>query len=68
MSAEAVAEILTRALRERAFAELLRSEPERALAGYELTADERAQIVGGAASGDGPATLEDRPRTGARLV
>jgi len=68
VSAEAVAEILARTLRERAFAELLRSEPERALAGYELTADERAAIAGGAAAGAGPATLAARPRTAARLV
>ncbi len=68
MSAEAVAEILTRALRERTFAELLRSEPERALAGYELTDDERTLIVSSSATGDGPATLADRPRIAARLV
>jgi len=68
MSAEAVAEILARTLRERTFAELLRSEPERALAGYELTADERALIVDSTTTGNGPATLADRPRAAARLV
>jgi hypothetical protein len=68
VSAEAVAEILARALRERPFAELLRSEPERALAGYELIADERAAIVGSAPPASGPSTLAARPRAAARLV
>ena len=68
MSAEAVAEILGRALRERAFAELLRTEPDRALAGYDLTSAERAAIARGPDAGQGPAALDDRPRSAARLV
>ena len=68
MSAEAVAEILARALRERAFAELLRTEPDRALAGYDLTASERAVIAGGPDGGPGPAPLAERPRNASRLV
>ncbi len=68
MSAEAVAEILGRALRERAFAELLRTEPERALAEYDLTAAERAAIVGGPDAGQGPSALDERPRNASRLV
>jgi flagellar motor switch protein FliN/FliY len=58
VSAEAVAEILGRALRERAFAELLRTEPDRALAGYDLTPDERAAIAHGPDDGHGPASVE----------
>jgi hypothetical protein len=68
VSAEAVAEVLARALRERAFADALRADPERACAGYDLTAEERAAIVGGIGAGDGPAPLDDRPRSAARLV
>ena len=68
MSAEAVADILGRALRERAFAELLRTEPDRALAGYDLTAAERAAIAGGPDDGQGPVGLAERPRNASRLV
>jgi hypothetical protein len=68
VSAEAVAEILGRALRERAFAELLRTEPERALAGYDLTPAERAAIARGPDAGHGPAPLDERPRSASRLV
>ena len=68
MSAEAVAEILGRALRERAFAELLRTAPDRALVGYDLTAAERAAIAGGPEAGHEPAPLDERPRSAARLV
>ena len=68
MSAEAVADILARALRERAFAELLRTEPDRALAGYDLTPDERAAIARGPDAGAGPAPLDERPRAASRLV
>ena len=68
MSAETVAEILARALRERAFAELLRTEPDRALAGYELTAAERAAIVRSPEAGQGPSPLDERPRSASRLV
>ncbi len=68
MSAEAVAKILARTLRERAFAELLRTEPDRALADYDLTAAERAAIVHGPDAGRGPAPLDERPRSATRLV
>ena len=68
MSSEAVADILGRVLRERAFAALLRAEPERALAGYDLTPDERATIAHGVDAGQGPAALDERPRIAARLV
>ncbi len=72
MSAEVVADILGRALRERAFAALLRTEPERALAEYDLTAAERAAIVGagdgGPDAGEGPSPLDERPRNASRLV
>lgn len=68
MSAEAVAEILGRALRERAFAELLRTEPDRALAEYDLTTAEWAAIVGGPDAGQGPSPLDERPRNASRLV
>ena len=68
MSAEAVAEILGRALRERAFAELLRTEPDRALADYDVTPAERAAIAHGPDTGQGPAPLDERPRSAYRLV
>ena len=67
-SAEVVAEILGRVLRERAFAEPLRTEPDRALAEYDLTAAERAAIVGSPDAGQAPSPLDDRPRTATRLV
>ncbi|MBA2353646.1 MAG: hypothetical protein H0V80_03150 [Acidobacteria bacterium] len=67
MSAEAVGEILARALRERHFADLLRADPVQALRGYDLTPDERAAITG-SVDGRGPAQLDDRPRSASRLV
>lgn len=68
MSQEAVAEILGRVLRDRGFAARLRSEPDAALAGYELTEAERAAIVEGIREEPGSAPLQDRPRRASRLV
>jgi hypothetical protein len=68
VSQQAVAEILARALRDRVFAERLRTEPETVLAAYELSEQERAAIVEGAGSDSGAEVLEDRPRTATRLL
>ena len=46
MSAKAVEEILKRAMMEEEFASLVFTNPEIALAGYDLTTDEIAAIVG----------------------
>jgi len=42
MSTQSIESILSRAMSDAAFADLLFSDPERALAGYDLTADEAA--------------------------
>ncbi len=46
MSIQEVERVTQRALREEAFRELLRDNPGAALASYELTAEERATILG----------------------
>lgn len=46
MSIQEVERVMQRALREEDFRELLRDHPGAALASYELTAEERAQILG----------------------
>ncbi len=46
MSLQEVERVMQRALREEAFRELLRTNPGAALASYELTADERAALLG----------------------
>ena len=46
MSIQEVERVMQRALREEAFRDLLRDNPGAALASYELTADERAALVG----------------------
>jgi len=68
VSQEVVAEILGKVLRDRAFAERLRAEPETVLATFELTDSERAAIVHGTRDTSASAALEDRPRTAARLM
>jgi hypothetical protein len=55
-------------LRDRAFAERLRREPAAVLAEYDLTDTERAAIEQGSRQLDGPASLEDRPRSAWRLM
>ena len=50
MSIETLTQIVERASTDAAFRAQLQSSPERALAGYELTADERAALVGQDAS------------------
>ncbi len=47
MSIQEVERVMQRALREEAFRELLRTNPGAALASYELSAEERATILGG---------------------
>ena len=68
MSEAAVAEVLGRALRDRAFAEQLASDPGAAPAGYELSDDERAAIRRGSAQPPTSAPLEDRPSMATRLI
>ena len=68
MSQQAVAEILGRALRDRTFAERLRSEPEVVLADYDLTEAERTAIAQGARALPGSAPLENRPDQASRLL
>lgn len=46
MSIQEVERVMQRALREEDFRELLRDHPGAALASYELTEEERAQILG----------------------
>ncbi len=46
MSLQEVERVMQRALREEAFRALLREAPDAALAEYELTASERAAILG----------------------
>ena len=46
MSIQEAERVMQRALREEAFRELLRDNPAAALASYELTAEERAAILG----------------------
>ena len=68
MSEAAVAEVLERALRDRAFADQLASNPGAALAGYDLTDQERAAIRLGSAEPPTSAPLEERPSMATRLV
>ena len=68
MSEAAVAEILERALRDRVFAEQLASDPDVALAGYDLSEDERAAIRQGSAAAPTSAPLGDRPSMATRLI
>jgi hypothetical protein len=68
VSEQVVAEILGRALRDRAFAEQLRDQPDLALAGYDLTREERAAIVQGGQRTAGPDALQDRPGFASRLM
>jgi hypothetical protein len=55
-------------LRDRVFAERLRTKPESVLAAYELSEQERAAIIRGVGSDSGAEVLEDRPRTATRLM
>lgn len=63
-----IEDVLARALRDRAFAELLRSEPNRALAGYALSDQERAAVVRASAEDPQQSTLDERPSTASRLI
>ncbi|HZU07007.1 MAG TPA: Os1348 family NHLP clan protein [Chloroflexota bacterium] len=47
MSQEALAQVIERASTDAAFRAQLQSDPDRALAGYELTAEERAALLSG---------------------
>ena len=44
MSIKAMDEVLSRMIRDRAFRDLLRRDPEQALTGYDLTPEERANL------------------------
>ena len=68
MSEAAVAEILARALRDRAFAEQLRADPDGATGEYDLTDAERAAIREGSRDTSGSSPLEERPHLGDRLL
>ncbi len=68
VSQQVVGEILGRVLRDRAFAERLRTDPEAVLAAYDLTNEERTAIIRGTRSESGAEVLEDRPRTASRLM
>jgi hypothetical protein len=68
VSEAAVREILGRVLRDRAFAVRLKADPDRILAGYELTEDERAAILAGLRGTGGGAPLAPRPRAAGRIV
>lgn len=46
MSLQDLQRVMERALHEEAFRDLLRTSPDTALASYELTAEERAMILG----------------------
>jgi len=46
MSAESVQSILSRAMSDASFADLLFSDPDQAMAGYDFTADEGANLRG----------------------
>jgi hypothetical protein len=46
MSLQEVERVTQRALRDEAFRDLLQANPDVALASYELTADERAMVLG----------------------
>ena len=53
MSQETLSQLAERARTDEAFQEQLRANPERVLAGYDLTAEEREALLGAArASGD----------------
>lgn len=45
MSIKVMDEVLSRIILDKAFRELLRDDPERALAGYDLTLEERAALA-----------------------
>jgi hypothetical protein len=68
VSEAAVGEILGQVLRDRAFAVRLKADPERILADYELTEDERAAILAGLRGTGGGAPLAPRPRAAGRIV
>src|SRR5687768_5956605 len=68
VSQAAVAEILALVLRDRTFAERLRTDPDGALGDFDLTEWEREAILLGAHQPSRTALLEERPRTATRLL
>lgn len=68
VSQEAVAEILGLVLRDRTFAERLRTDPDGALGDFDLTDWEREAILLGAHQPSQTTLLEERPRTATRLL
>jgi hypothetical protein len=68
VSEAAVSQILTRSLRDRAFAIRLKSETERVLDEFDLTDHERATILAGLRGTGGGAPLAQRPRVAGRIV
>lgn len=68
MSAAAVAEVLARTLRDRAYAARLKADPEQMLTGLDLTEAERATILAGLRSSGGGQPLDQRPRIAGRIV
>jgi hypothetical protein len=63
-----VAEILARILREPEYGARLKADPDRLLAGLDLTESERAAIVAGLRGSGGGAVLDPRPRSAGRIV
>jgi hypothetical protein len=68
VSEAAVSQLLTQSLRDRAFALRLKTETERVLDEFDLTADERATILAGLHGTGGGAPLAQRPRAAGRIV
>jgi hypothetical protein len=68
VSQEAVVEILALVLRDRTFAERLRTDPDGALGDFDLTEWEREAILLGAHQPSQTTLLEERPRTATRLL
>ena len=68
MSQAAVAEILARCLRDRAYAARLKADPDVELANCDLTDAERATIVAGLRGSGGGQRLDRRPRIAGRIV
>jgi hypothetical protein len=68
VSEAAVAEILARSLRDRAYAARLKADPDGVLADLDLTDAELTMILAGLRASGGGQRLDQRPRTAGRIV
>ena len=68
VSEAAVGELLSRTLRDPAFAARLKADAEQVLAELDLTDDERATILAGLRGSGGGSPLAQRPRAAGRIV